>query len=39
MYTDGHDIILYEFKVISGFELIKYAENTKFKGSVLIRVL
>lgn len=39
MYSDGHDIIFYEFKIISGFDLIKYAENTKFKGNILIRVL
>lgn len=35
MYSDGHDIIFYEFKIISGFDLIKYAENTKFKGNIL----
>ena len=39
MYSDGHDIILYEFKIKSGFDHIKYLENAKFKGNILMRML
>ena len=38
-YSDGHDIIQYEFKIKSGFDHIKYLENAKFKGNILMRML
>ena len=40
MSSDGHDIILYEFKIKSGFDHVKYLENAnKSKGNILMRVL
>lgn len=39
MYSDGLDIILYQFKIKSGFDHIKYLENAKFKGNILMKML